>query len=113
MVWLVALAGGLGAVSRAGVDWLTTRRFQAWVATLMVNIVGSFLLGVAASTLTGPALAIVGAGFCGGFTTFSSACWQAAREFGRRNWRFAVLYTAVTIVGCLTAVAAGSAVGSR
>lgn len=112
MVWLVALAGGLGAVARAGVDWLATRRFQAWVATLTVNIVGSFVLGVAAVTLSGPALAIVGAGFCGGFTTFSSACWQAAREFGRRNWAFAVLYTVMTVAGCLTAVAAGCAVGS-
>ena len=110
MIWLVALAGGLGAVARAGVDRLATLWFPAWTATLTVNLLGSFALGVAASSLSGTALAVVGAGFCGGFTTFSSACWQAAREIGRRNIAFAVGYTAATVAGCLSAVALGLAV---
>lgn len=110
MLWLVAVAGGLGAVARAGVDRVVASRWPGWVATLGVNVVGSFLLGVASAHLSGEALAVVGAGFCGGFTTFSSACWQAARELGRRRWGFAVGYTLVTVAACLAAVAVGSAI---
>ena len=108
MIWLVALAGGIGAVARAGVDRLVARRHAAWLATIGINIAGSFILGLASAALTGPALAVVGAGFCGGFTTFSSACWQAARELGRRRPWFAVGYTAATIAGCLSAVLLGT-----
>lgn len=108
MIWLIALAGGLGAVARAGIDRLVTRRLPAWVATLIVNVVGSLLLGVASARLDGAALAAAGAGFCGGFTTFSSACWQAARELGRRRPAFAVGYTLATVAGCLTAVWVGT-----
>ena len=109
MIWLIALAGGLGAVARAGVDRLATLWFPAWTATLTVNLLGSFALGAASAHLDGAAFAVVGAGFCGGFTTFSSAGWQAARELGRRRVAFAVGYTAVTVAGCLTAVWLGLA----
>ncbi|MDO5677637.1 MAG: CrcB family protein [Propionibacteriaceae bacterium] len=108
MVWLICLAGGLGAVARAGVDLVVARRWEPWKATLAVNLLGSFILGVASVTLTDGWLAVVGAGFCGAFTTFSSACWQAARELGRQRARFAVLYSAATIAGCIGAAWLGT-----
>lgn len=112
MIWLIAVAGGLGAVARAGVDRLVSQRHPGWVATLIVNLVGSLVLGFSSVALSGPALAVVGAGFCGGFTTFSSACWQAARELGRRRAGFAVAYSLTTIAGCLVAVWLGIAAAS-
>lgn len=111
MIWLIALAGGAGAVARAGVDRFVTLRYPAWIATLGVNLLGSFLLGWATATLSGAVVAVVGAGFCGGFTTFSSACWQASRELGRRRLWFAIAYPACTVAGCLGAVALGAALG--
>ncbi|GAA4890899.1 fluoride efflux transporter CrcB [Tessaracoccus lubricantis] len=111
MIWLVCLAGGIGAVARAGVDLVIARRWAPWKATLTVNVVGSFILGAASVHLTGGWLSVVGAGFCGAFTTFSSACWQAARELGRRRARFAVGYSLVTIVGCLVAAWMGTLTG--
>ena len=112
MIWLIALEGGVGALARAGVDRLVTLRFPGWVATLAVNITGSFLIGVSATHLSGPVAGVVAAGFCGGFTTFSSACWQAARELGTRRVPFAVVYTGATVAGCLLAVSLGLATGT-
>ena len=76
---LVALAGGLGAVTRFVVDAEVGRRasLRLPVGTALINITGSFLLGFVTgwwSFHTGdPAVrAILGTGFLGGYTTFST-----------------------------------------
>lgn len=68
----VAVAGGLGALARAE----TTRLVEdhggsSRSATLLVNLAGTALLGLVhdAGTTT---LLVVGGGFCGGLTTFST-----------------------------------------
>ncbi len=111
LVW-VSLAGGFGALTRALVDRLVAVRWPAWWATLGINLAGSFAVGVAAGVLSAAAFAVVGTGFCGGFTTFSTASWQVARELGRRRHRFAVAYLAATIGGCLAAAWLGVLVSS-
>ncbi len=111
LVW-VSLAGGFGALTRALVDRLVAVRWPAWWATLGINLAGSFAVGVAAGVLSAAAFAVVGTGFCGGFTTFSTASWQVARELGRRRHRFAVAYLAATIGGCLAAAWLGVQVSS-
>jgi fluoride exporter len=76
---LVALAGGVGAAMRYVVDGLVTHRSRARmpVATLGINVTGSFLLGVVTEWgLAGGSTAVVavlGVGLLGGFTTFSTA----------------------------------------
>nr|WP_231980565.1 CrcB family protein [Tessaracoccus coleopterorum] len=57
-------------------------------------------------------MTVIGTGFCGGFTTFSTACWQVAREIGLRRWRVGVGYAVATIVGCLAAAWLGIQLGS-
>lgn len=73
---VVAVAGGLGAATRFALDGVITTRVGRGfpVATLVINVIGSFLLGA----LTGwhpssPVRLVVGVGFLGGFTTFSTA----------------------------------------
>ena len=110
-VW-VSLAGGCGALTRALVDRRVAVRWPAWWATLGINLAGSFAVGVAAGVLSAAAFAVVGTGFCGGFTTFSSACWQAARELGLRRVRTGVLYAMATVAGCLAAAWVGVQLGS-
>lgn len=76
---LVMLGAGTGAVAR----WLTDRAVVARndsvfpLGTFTVNVIGSFVLGVVVSaTTTGSVYpywyALLGTGFCGGFTTFST-----------------------------------------
>jgi CrcB protein len=72
---LVAVGGFLGAVVRHGVAvWLPT----AALGTLVVNVVGSFALGVLlseahlGSALSAETRLVVGTGFLSSFTTYST-----------------------------------------
>ncbi|WIY82206.1 CrcB family protein [Propionimicrobium sp. PCR01-08-3] len=81
----VAICGGLGAGARFTLDgWLTGRvRGPVPLATFTINAIGSFILGLLTGWIAagGPAdvKAIAGVGFCGGFTTFSTASVELAR----------------------------------
>ena len=82
----VSLAGGLGAVARLVVDGEVRRRLgdQLLGGTVLVNLSGSFLLGLltgvaAAGLLPAPARLVMGTGFLGGYTTFSTAAVEAVR----------------------------------
>lgn len=118
MVIAVILAGALGAVVRFVVDsaikhrW--THRFP-W-ATLLINVTGSALIGVLAGLVifhdASPGLlAILGTGFCGGYTTFSTASVESVRLIEQRQWSLALYNTCGTLLGTVTACAAGLALG--
>lgn len=89
----VALAGGLGAASRLLVDGIIRSRVSGalpW-ATVIINVTGSlalgFLAGLAAGNLVSDAsYAVVGAGFLGGYTTFSTASFETVRLLQERKW---------------------------
>ncbi len=112
---LVALAGGLGAVARFLVDAVVgrlTRRTGLPLGTLAVNATGSFLLGWLAgwwALHTGdPGYRIVlGTGFLGGYTTFSTASVEAVR-LARAGTR---LRAGGHAVATLLLSAAGAALG--
>lgn len=88
---LVALGAAVGAPSRYLVMHVLRTRFgaKAVAGTVTVNIVGSFVLGWAvASGLTGSELGLVGTGFCGALTTFSTfglELWEAWVDLERRH----------------------------
>jgi len=86
-------AGALGAVARAALSGYVQRRWQqqAAVGTLVVNLTGAFTLGLwvgwsAGHDLAAPWTPLVGGGFLGAFTTFSTwmvelaALWRAGRR---------------------------------
>lgn len=100
----VALVGGLGAGARFVVDgWVTSRtRWRFPVATLLINVVGSGLLGLlvgwAGAHPEQPVLvAVLGTGFLGGFTTFSTASVELVPLFHARPLRAVLL--ALTMLG--------------
>ena len=88
--------------------------------TMLVNVVGSFIIGFVA-TLTSPdgrlfigstaRLAIM-AGFCGGFTTFSSFSIQTLNLINDGEYVQAGANIGLSVVLCLVAVWAGSAVAA-
>ena len=96
MTFLLVLVGGAaGAAARGAVaDAVPGRR-----ATLLVNLVGSLLLGLLASAAPAP-YALLGIGFCGALTTFSTFALEVLDGGG---WRYAVVST----TGCLGACALG------
>ncbi|MFZ9987683.1 MAG: fluoride efflux transporter FluC [Candidatus Nanopelagicales bacterium] len=67
---LVALGGAIGACARYGLASTWSARFP-W-AILVVNLVGSFILGVLLVEARDEILLFLGVGFCGALTTFST-----------------------------------------
>ena len=116
---LVCLAGGAGAAARFTVDGLVRARLPGrrvpW-GTLLVNVTGSFLLGVLTGLVArgapGALGAVVGTGFCGGYTTFSTASVEIVRLLREGHLRAAAAYTLGTPVGTLAAAAAGVVLAS-
>lgn len=111
ILFLTALAGGLGAICRFIVDGAVNARRGDHVpgGTFVVNVVGSFVLGwcVAALVRQPEPHLILGTGFCGGFTTFSTAMLESARLcLAGRRWE-AIGLTFSVLVGSLLAAAAG------
>lgn len=64
------LASGLGAITRYLIDSQMRRLFNFPIGILIVNTLGSFLLGVVVREEADIAFAIVG--FCGALTTWSA-----------------------------------------
>lgn len=98
---LVALAAGLGAVCRYGVDQLVQRRTGGRFpyGTLVINISGSLLLGLllglsARRALPVPLLLVLGTGFAGSFTTLSTWAWETL-TLALDGHRAAALYNVV------------------
>lgn len=107
-VLLVGVGGVAGALAR---HLLGERVERTAVDTLVVNVLGSFLLGAVVAGPVDDQLALaVGTGFCGAFTTFSSFAVETVRLFGTGHRRRA-LYNAVgNLAGALAAVALGATV---
>ncbi|KHL03876.1 fluoride efflux transporter FluC [Sinomonas humi] len=82
---LLGLAGGLGAVGRFVFDGLIRARVRTAlpVGTIAINVSGALALGfIAGATLRGSPMAlqtVLGTGFLGGYTTFSTASVETVR----------------------------------
>ena len=114
---LIALGGAAGANARfIGATLAATRwgtRFP-W-GTLLINITGSFLLGLflaVPSLGTGAGRALLATGFCGGYTTFSTFAFEtvALAEGGAR--RLAAANALLSVGLCLLAAFGGGALGA-
>ena len=120
---LAVFAGGvLGGLARQGIVDLWPGGTVPW-AVLLINVAGAFLLGAVVEVVGArllhrhPSLTVrvarplLGTGFCGGFTTFSSLA--VAVDTLTRDGRAgaAVAYLGLSLVLGLAAAGAGSAVG--
>lgn len=119
-IW-VALGGALGSVGRFWLSSLIAGRFgEAFPAgTLVVNVSGSFLIGLLAAftATTGRTPAAPGLreflmiGICGGYTTFSSFSLQTLELLRDRQWLYAGGNVILSVVLCLVAVWLGYVLG--
>jgi CrcB protein len=120
--WLAVAAGGaLGSMARfwmtGAIAALTGPRFP--YGTLLINILGSFVIGVVAGlTLTPermgmhPDLRIfLMVGICGGFTTFSAFSLQTLELLQGGAVVPALLYVAASVISCVLSVWGGWALG--
>jgi CrcB protein len=108
----IAAAGGAGAATRFVVDVAVTARRPGPfpLAILLINVTGSLLLGILAGLvqyrgLDDAWLAVLGTGFCGGFTTFSTTSFAGVR-LARDGRRVLAAYDVLGTLALCTGVAA-------
>lgn len=106
LVVYAAIGGALGTVLR----YLLTLTIQERagggfpIATLLINISGSMLLGffmrygLEASTASPELRLMLTTGFCGGFTTFSTFSYETARLIEGGEWNRGLAYITASVV---------------
>ena len=114
----VAAGSALGGVLRYGVALLVPTPGGIPIATLLINVTGSMLLGAFASAAAGgapdaPWRLFLTVGLCGGFTTFSAFGLETFRLMQAGAGGRAALYVAASVLLSLAGAAGGVAVGSR
>ena len=102
---IAAAAGALGR-AEVGRRW---NRHHLPVGTLIVNVTGSFALGLLVNVAP-PMLTVAGVGALGAYTTFSSFAHDTVSLIGRRRTALAAAYVAATLALGIGAAALGVAV---
>ena len=117
---LVIVAGGAGSGARYLIGQWALEKLgpQFPFGTLIVNLTGCFALGfvtqlASTGSLSPDARAAIGAGFLGGFTTYSSFNQETIALFSSGATGAAALNIAVTLAGGLAAGLAGAAVARQ
>ncbi|HVW21906.1 MAG TPA: fluoride efflux transporter CrcB [Opitutaceae bacterium] len=121
---LIALGGALGSVLRFFINGLITPHVgdtDAWVATLVINLTGSFLIGLIFG-LTEPGTGRIFAsseirlflmtGVCGGYTTFSSFSLQTLNLVRDGYVARAAANVSSSVLFCLVGVWLGHALAT-
>lgn len=111
-VLLVGIAGLCGVLARYGISSAFHGDALPW-ATVGINVTGSLLLGVLVSshTFSEDVRTVVGVGFLGGFTTYSTFAVQAFLDVEAGEPLRAFAYVTATLVLGFAAAAAGYYLG--
>ena len=116
---LLMLGGALGTYLRYGVGkWFNS---QSWAqgfpyGTMFINVTGSFILGAAATLIYeylrpeyGNLYLLIGWGFCGGYTTFSTFEWETLKLVRDGSWEYALANVVASVVAGFIGVVLGVA----
>lgn len=118
-VFLLAIGGGLGAILRYLIGKWLMKSFPNPpfpVAMIVVNVIGSFGLGIFLGSYMQTlhvmgnddlVFLVLGVGFFGAFTTFSTFSVEAQALLQKREWSKVVLYLTLTIIGSILAFILG------
>jgi CrcB protein len=115
---LVCVGGAVGS----GMRYLVAVGAARWLGsdfpwgTLVVNLVGAFLIGLvqhlaAAQMLSEEGRLLLSTGVMGGLTTYSAFSYETVRLAQLGDWRMAGFNVVVTTILCLALCVAGMALG--
>jgi fluoride exporter len=113
---IICVAGGVGAALRLMLDGLIRAQIKSTypVGTTVINLTGSFLLGLLTGLATSQMVPhqwqlIIGTGLLGGYTTFSTASFETVRLIEDRRYIAAAFNGLGMLVICSAAAALGFA----
>jgi CrcB protein len=118
---LIAVFGAVGTLARYGLQGLVQVRVGStfpW-GTLLINLTGCFFLGLIGQMMLNRMMVsselrvAIAVGFFGGYTTFSSFGWEAAKMLEAGEWLRSMTYVAASMVLGLLLSVAGIRLGNR
>ena len=116
---MVGAGGALGGLGRVGLEqaWPTAAGSWPW-ATFAVNILGAFLLaglmsGLRLRPISIPTYRLLGTGFCGALTTFSTMQLELLQMLDHARYDLALGYVSASVVGGYMAVSLATRVIAR
>jgi fluoride exporter len=106
LVIAVAIGGAIGSVARYLLGSIVQNRFPFAfpLGTLLINVAGSFLLGLFMQVgldtrvFTPEMRFFLTTGFCGGFTTFSTFSYETVRLIEEERYRAASGYVGASVI---------------
>jgi len=107
MIWLIGFGGSLGAATRYLLGGFINYKNSKWrlfpLGTWIINITGSFILGVLAHLYLNHSINeslwfFVGVGFCGAYTTFSTFGYETITLILNQKIKLAVFYVGVSVI---------------
>lgn len=115
---ITAVGAILGAFCRYWMGLLVTNKLGSDFAysTLIINFIGSFVLGAFLTMnldrglFTPNIRFFVAVGWCASFTTYSTFSWETFRYIQSGDFRSAFINVGITVIGCLLATWAGATV---
>jgi CrcB protein len=113
----VFIGGGVGSLLRHWLSYVIPSVSGFPMPTLLVNVVGCFLIGwlmaqlsITADNATSTILPfLLVSGFCGGFTTFSTFSLENIKLLQQQQIGLSLLYISLTLIACLLATGLGYA----
>lgn len=104
----VGIGGFFGSILRYAISNLPINENGEFpVKTLIINVVGSFLIGLIISyslkdkSIDPRIILLIKVGFCGGFTTFSTFSFETIDLIGNGKYGLAVIYVCLSVLLCL------------
>ncbi|MCM3708184.1 MULTISPECIES: fluoride efflux transporter CrcB [Cytobacillus] len=114
-VLMVGIGGFFGAISRLWTSRFISKKFVSNfpAATLVINLIGSLLLGVMiGSGIEGSLFMLFGTGYMGAFTTFSTLKLEAIQLHLDKRKKELILYTFLSYGGGILLAFLGIELGS-
>ena len=110
-IFLAGLGGMIGSILRFLVG-ITFRSSLFPLSTLLVNLSGSFLIGLfmgwyTRNAIGGDGKILLVTGICGGFTTLSALSWENWQLLQEGKYGLLIGYSLITVIGGLACVALG------
>ena len=114
----LALAGGIGTAARMLLDGIIKSLVSSGIpwGTIVINVSGSLVLGLLTGLASDQVLPeswhlVIGTGFLGGYTTFSTASFETVRLIQDRRWAFSLFNCLGTLVLATAAAGLGLWIG--
>ncbi|AZL08274.1 fluoride efflux transporter CrcB [Brevibacterium aurantiacum] len=114
----LALAGGIGTAARMLLDGIIKSLVSSGIpwGTIVINVSGSLVLGLLTGLASDQILPeswhlVIGTGFLGGYTTFSTASFETIRLIQERRWALSLANGLGTLVVATAAAGLGLWIG--